>query len=48
VRATYDRGLVGGKKLEQVASEVVWQGEREVGIPANRSRLERTARVSVG
>lgn len=48
VRATYDRILLGGKKLEQVASEVVWQGEREVVIPANGSRLERRATVSLG
>lgn len=48
VRATYDRGLVGGVKLEQVASEVVWQGTRSVTIPANGSRLQRTARVHIG
>jgi hypothetical protein len=48
VRATYNRILLGGKKLEQVASEVSWQGERTVVVPPNGSRLERTATVSIG
>lgn len=48
VRATYDRGLVGGVKLEQVASEITWQGTRSVTIPANGSRVERTATVHIG
>ena len=48
VRASYNRILLGGQKLEQVASEVSWQGTREVLIPANGSRLERTATVSIG
>jgi hypothetical protein len=48
VRASSNRLLVGGQKLEQVAGEVAWQGTREVLIPANGSRVERTARVSIG
>lgn len=48
IRATYDRILVGGQKLKQVASEVEWQGTRSVTIPANGSRVERTATVQVG
>ncbi len=48
VRASYDRILLGGKKLEQVAGEVEWQGTRRVVIPANGSRVERTATVSMG
>jgi hypothetical protein len=48
IRATYDRLLVGGQKLEQVASEVEWQGTRSVTNPANGSRLERTATVHIG
>lgn len=48
VRASYDRILLGGKKVEQVASEVQWQGTRTVLIPANGSRVERTATVSIG
>jgi Transposase DNA-binding/Transposase Tn5 dimerisation domain len=48
VRASSNRLLVGGQKLEQVASEVSWQGSREVLIPANGSRVERTATVSIG
>lgn len=48
IRATYDRILLGGQKLEQVAREIAWQGERSVTIPANGSRLERTARVQIG
>jgi len=48
VRASYNRILLGGQKLEQVASEVQWQGTREVLIPANGSRVERTATVHIG
>jgi hypothetical protein len=48
VRASYNRILLGGQKLEQVASEVQWQGRREVLIPANGSRVERRAEVHIG
>jgi hypothetical protein len=48
VRATYDRGLVGGLSLEQSAAQVKWQGSREVFIPGNGKRQGRTASVEVG
>ncbi len=48
VRATYDRGLVGGDSLEQVAAQVPWQGTRTVTIPGNGSRAARIATVHVG
>jgi Transposase DNA-binding/Transposase Tn5 dimerisation domain len=48
VRATYDRGLVGGESLEEVAVRVTWQGTRSVTIPGNGSRAARTATVHVG
>jgi hypothetical protein len=48
VRATYNRGLVGGSKLEQVAETVAWQGSRTVTIPGNGSRAARTATVQIG
>jgi hypothetical protein len=48
VRASSNRLLVDGQKLEQVASELQWQGTRDVLIPANGSRVERTATVSIG
>jgi hypothetical protein len=48
VRATYDRGLVGGESLEQVAARVQWQGTRTVSIPGNGSRVARSATGHVG
>ena len=48
IRATYNRGLVGGSKLEQVAEMVAWQGSRTVTIPSNGSRAARTATVQIG
>jgi hypothetical protein len=48
VRATYDRGLVGGDSLEQVAAQVPGQGTRTVTIPGNGSRAARIATVHVG
>jgi len=48
IRATYNRGLVGGNKLEQVAETVTWQGSRSVSIPGNGSRAARTASVQIG
>jgi hypothetical protein len=48
IRATYNRGLVGGNKLEQVAEMVAWQGSRTVTIVGNGSRAARTATVQIG
>lgn len=48
VRATYDRGLVGGNRLEAVAAQVTWRGTRTVAIPGNGTRAARTATVHVG
>jgi hypothetical protein len=48
IRATYNRGLVGGSKLEQVAKAVAWQGSRTVSILGNGSRAARTATVQIG
>lgn len=48
VRATYNRGLVGGLKLEDVTKTVSWQGSRTVVIPGNGSRAARTATVQIG
>jgi hypothetical protein len=48
IRATYNRGLVGGSKLEEVAKAVAWQGSRTVSIPGNGSRAARTATVQIG
>jgi Transposase Tn5 dimerisation domain len=48
VRATYNRGLVGGSKLEELAETVAWQGSRTVTILGNRSRAARTATVQIG
>lgn len=48
VRATYDRGLVGGESLATVAAQVAWQGTRTVAIPGNGTRQARTATVQIG
>ena len=48
VRATYNRGLVGGHNLEDVAASVHWQGERLVHIPGNGTRQPRDATVQIG
>jgi transposase-like protein/transposase Tn5 family protein len=48
VRATYNRGLVGGNKLEDAAKAVTWHGSRTVTIPGNGSRAARTATVQIG
>jgi Transposase DNA-binding/Transposase Tn5 dimerisation domain len=48
IRATYNRGLVGGSKLEQVAATVAWQGDRTITIPGNGSRAARTATLQIG
>jgi hypothetical protein len=48
IRATYNRGLVGDLKLEDVTKTVTWQGTRTVGIPGNGSRAARTATVQIG
>lgn len=48
VRATYNRGLVGDRKLEDVVKTVAWQGSRTVSIPGNGARAARTATVQIG
>jgi hypothetical protein len=48
VRATYNRGLVGDRKLEDVVKSVAWQGSRTVSIPGNGTRAARTATVQIG
>jgi hypothetical protein len=48
VRATYNRGLVGGSKLEDAANTIKWQGSRTVTIPPNGSRAARVAMVEIG
>jgi hypothetical protein len=48
VRATYNRGVVGGRKLEDAAASVNWAGTRSVTIPGNGTRAARTAVVSIG
>jgi hypothetical protein len=48
IRATYNRGLVGGSKLEDAAEKVSWQGSRTVTIPGNGWRAARTATVQIG
>jgi hypothetical protein len=48
VRATYERGLVGGLKLEDAARSVSWAGTRSVTIPGNGGRAAREAVVSIG
>ncbi len=48
IRATYNRGLVGGRKLEDAARSVRWAGTRTVAIPGNGTRAARTAVVSIG
>ena len=48
IRATYNRGLVGGSKLHDAAERVRWQGARTITIPGNGSRAARTATVQIG
>lgn len=48
MRATDNRGLVGGRKLEDAAATVRWQGRRTVRIPGNGARAARTATVQMG
>jgi Transposase DNA-binding/Transposase Tn5 dimerisation domain len=48
IRASYNRGLVGGLKLEDVAATVQWQGSRTVDIPGTGARVARTATVQIG
>lgn len=48
VRATYNRGLVGNRKLEDVARTVRWAGQRTVHIPGNGTRAARSAVVRIG
>lgn len=48
IRATYNRGIVGGKRLEDVTAELVWQGMDTVAIPGNGTRVARTATVRMG
>jgi hypothetical protein len=48
IRATYNRGLVGGSKLHDAAATVRWQGSRTLTIPSNGSRPARTATVQIG
>lgn len=48
IRATHNRGLVGGSKLHDAAKSVSWQGSRTITIPGNRSRAARTATVQIG
>jgi hypothetical protein len=48
VRATYNRGLVGDGKLEDVVKTIAWQGSRTVSIPGNGARAARTATVQIG
>lgn len=48
IRATYNRSLVDGGKLEDVAAAVEWKGERSVHIPANGARQARDATVRIG
>lgn len=48
IRATYNRGLVGGSKLRNAAERVRWQGSRTLAIPGNGSRAARTATVQIG
>lgn len=48
IRATYNRGLVGGSKLHDAVERVTWQGSRTVTIPGNGSRAARTATVQIG
>lgn len=48
IRATYNRGLGGGLKLEDAASSVEWAGERTITLPGNGTRAARKAVVSIG
>jgi hypothetical protein len=48
IRATYNRGLVGGLKLEDGAAGVRWAGKRTLHIPGNGTRAARTATVQIG
>jgi hypothetical protein len=48
IRATYNRGLVGDRKLEDVVKTVAWQGSRTISIPGNGERAARTATLQIG
>ena len=48
VRATYNRGLVGGQRLEELTAQVAWQGTRTVTLPGNGQRAARRATVQIG
>jgi hypothetical protein len=48
IRATHNRGLVGGSKLHDAVESVTWQGSRTLTIPGNGSRVARTATVQIG
>ena len=48
IRATYNRALVGGLKLEDAAASVRWAGTRSLTIPGNGARATREALVSIG
>ena len=48
IRATYNRSLGGGLKLEDAAASVSWAGTRTVTIPGNGARAAREAVVSIG
>jgi hypothetical protein len=48
IRATHNRGLVGGSKLHDAVERVSWQGARTLTIPGNGSRAARTATVQIG
>jgi hypothetical protein len=48
IRATYNRGLASGNKLEAAAKAVAWRGSRTISIPGNGSRAARTATVQIG
>jgi hypothetical protein len=48
IRATYNRGLVGGSKLHDAVESISWQGSRTITIPGNGSRAARSATVQIG
>lgn len=48
IRATHDRGLVGGQRLSAVIAQVPRPGSGTVAIPPNGTRPARTASVAVG
>jgi Transposase DNA-binding/Transposase Tn5 dimerisation domain len=48
IRAAYNRGLVGGTRLEQVLADIEMQDNHQVLIPGNGQRTTRTASVQIG